>query len=363
MRRWGEKERPVAGTELYVEDNPVNVEWLRSILQRVPGIRLVVVTDAESGFDAACRERPDLVLLDLNLHNMSGLDAIRRLRSRPETAAIPVLAATAPATTEDVAVGAAAGFGRYATKPIEVKSFLALLGETLAPRRPRRVDKPFPPAYEARHSSQAGGMSPILITGGAGFFGGNFALMAAARGERVVNLDALAYAGNLDALAALKSEPRHVFVEGRIEDGLLVRRLLAELRPRAAINFAAESHVDRSIEDPGAFLRTNITGTPDLISVCTNNCGPYQSLCGRRRQASSPNRLGARGQIARGVGTHRPLVPRQSRQGAGHPVRQIPGRAPRSRQGGGGMSTPRRKGLNLAGGSTTRLAPLGRAGR
>ncbi|MBM3554261.1 MAG: dTDP-glucose 4,6-dehydratase [Alphaproteobacteria bacterium] len=110
-------------------------------------------------------------------------------------------------------------------------------------------------------------MGPILITGGAGFIGGNFALMAMARGERVINLDALTYAGNRATLAALEGDTRHILVEGRIEDGALVRRLLAEHRPRALINFAAESHVDRSIEDPGAFLRTNVTGTLTLLDA------------------------------------------------------------------------------------------------
>src|SRR5690606_21148310 len=91
-----------------------------------------------------------------------------------------------------------------------------------------------------------------LVTGGAGFIGGNFVLEAVAAGTRVVNLDALTYAGNLDTLSSLQDNPDHVFVHGDIGDRGLVARLLAEYRPDAVINFAAESHVDRSIDGPGA---------------------------------------------------------------------------------------------------------------
>src|SRR5690606_19325196 len=95
------------------------------------------------------------------------------------------------------------------------------------------------------------GMQTWLVTGGAGFIGGNFVLdsLARARGAlRIVNLDALTYAGNLDTLAALDGNPDHVFVQGSIGDRDLVARLLREYRPTAIINFAAESHVDRSID-------------------------------------------------------------------------------------------------------------------
>ena len=104
-----------------------------------------------------------------------------------------------------------------------------------------------------------------LVTGGAGFIGGNFVLDAVRRGNKVVNLDALTYAGNLDTLASLADHPRHVFVEGDIGDADLVKRLLDEHRPEAVINFAAESHVDRSIDGPGAFVQTNVVGTLILL--------------------------------------------------------------------------------------------------
>ena len=103
------------------------------------------------------------------------------------------------------------------------------------------------------------------MTGGAGFIGGNFVLDAVNRGIKVVNLDALTYAGNLDTLASLADNPRHVFVEGDIGDAGLVKRLLDEHRPEAVINFAAESHVDRSIDGPGAFVQTNVVGTLSLL--------------------------------------------------------------------------------------------------
>ena len=106
----------------------------------------------------------------------------------------------------------------------------------------------------------------ILVTGGAGFIGSNFILdWIAATGEAVVNLDKLTYAGNLENLASLKDDPRHVFVQGDINDGKLVAKLLSQHRPRAIIHFAAESHVDRSIHGPGEFIQTNINGTFSLL--------------------------------------------------------------------------------------------------
>ncbi len=110
-------------------------------------------------------------------------------------------------------------------------------------------------------------MRTWLVTGGAGFIGGNFVLDAVAAGVRVVNLDALTYAGNRDTLAALAGNPEHVFVHGDIGDRALVARLLAEHRPEAVINFAAESHVDRSIDGPAAFVQTNVVGTIALLEA------------------------------------------------------------------------------------------------
>ncbi|WP_018150250.1 dTDP-glucose 4,6-dehydratase [Leeia oryzae] len=106
----------------------------------------------------------------------------------------------------------------------------------------------------------------ILVTGGAGFIGGNFVLdWLAASDEKVINLDKLTYAGNLDTLRSLEGNPNHVFVRGDIGDRALVGRLLEEHQPRAIINFAAESHVDRSIHGPGDFIQTNIVGTFNLL--------------------------------------------------------------------------------------------------
>ncbi len=108
----------------------------------------------------------------------------------------------------------------------------------------------------------------ILITGGAGFIGSNFALdWCAATQETIVNLDALTYAGNRNNLASLEGNLQHVFVQGSIADSALVTQLLAEHQPRAVINFAAESHVDRSISGPEAFIQTNIVGTFRLLEA------------------------------------------------------------------------------------------------
>ena len=106
----------------------------------------------------------------------------------------------------------------------------------------------------------------ILVTGGAGFIGANFILdWLSASDEPVLNLDKLTYAGNLENLAALLGDPRYAFVQGDIGDQALVDRLLAQHRPRAIVNFAAESHVDRSIHGPGEFIQTNIVGTFSLL--------------------------------------------------------------------------------------------------
>ncbi|NMG43146.1 dTDP-glucose 4,6-dehydratase [Aromatoleum toluvorans] len=108
----------------------------------------------------------------------------------------------------------------------------------------------------------------ILVTGGAGFIGANFVLdWLRAGDEPVLNLDALTYAGNLENLAALRDDSRHVFVQGDICDRALIDRLLAAQRPRAIVHFAAESHVDRSIHGPAAFVRTNVEGTFTLLEA------------------------------------------------------------------------------------------------
>jgi dTDP-glucose 4,6-dehydratase len=108
----------------------------------------------------------------------------------------------------------------------------------------------------------------LLVTGGAGFIGANFVLdWLAASDETVINLDKLTYAGNPETLASLQGDARHQLVQGDIGDAALVSRLLAEHRPRAVINFAAESHVDRSIHGPGEFIETNIVGTFRLLEA------------------------------------------------------------------------------------------------
>ena len=117
----------------------------------------------------------------------------------------------------------------------------------------------------------------ILVTGGAGFIGSNFVLdwLAAAehRQETVVNLDALTYAGNLQNLAALQGNPQHVFVKGDIGDRALIDSQLATHKPRAIVHFAAESHVDRSIHGPGAFMKTNVDGTFTLLEAARAHWG------------------------------------------------------------------------------------------
>ena len=110
-------------------------------------------------------------------------------------------------------------------------------------------------------------MNPtILVTGGAGFIGANFVIdWIREAGTPLVNLDKLSYAGNLESLASLSGDARHIFVQGDIADAALVGRLLEDHRPRAVVNFAAESHVDRSIHGPRDFIQTNIVGTFELL--------------------------------------------------------------------------------------------------
>jgi len=115
----------------------------------------------------------------------------------------------------------------------------------------------------------------ILVTGGAGFIGGNFVLdwLANPSAEGVINLDKLTYAGNLATLDSLKENSRHVFVHGDIGDKALVSKLLNDYQPRAIINFAAESHVDRSIHGPAEFIQTNILGTFNLLECAREHWG------------------------------------------------------------------------------------------
>jgi len=108
----------------------------------------------------------------------------------------------------------------------------------------------------------------ILVTGGAGFIGSNFVIdWLAQSNETVINLDALTYAGNRENLSSLQGDQRHIFVHGDIGDLTLVGELLTKYQPRAIVNFAAESHVDRSIHGPGEFVQTNIVGTFNLLEA------------------------------------------------------------------------------------------------
>jgi dTDP-glucose 4,6-dehydratase len=129
----------------------------------------------------------------------------------------------------------------------------------------------------------------ILVTGAAGFIGSNFVLeWLRATGEPVVSLDALTYAGNLENLASLEGDARHHFVRGDITDRALVDSLLAKHRPRAIVHFAAESHVDRSIHGPEAFLRTNIHGTFVLLEAARHY---WESLRGDAPEAHAAFRF------------------------------------------------------------------------
>jgi len=118
----------------------------------------------------------------------------------------------------------------------------------------------------------------ILVTGGAGFIGGNFVLdwLSNPSAEGIINLDQLTYAGNLATLDSLKQDPRHIFIHGDIGDKGLLEKLLDQYQPRAIVNFAAESHVDRSIHGPAEFIQTNILGTFNLLETAREYWGKLE---------------------------------------------------------------------------------------
>ncbi len=145
-------------------------------------------------------------------------------------------------------------------------------------------------------------MPTWLVTGGAGFIGGNFVLEAVASGVKVVNLDAMTYAGNLDTLAPLVGDPGHLFVHGDIGDAGLVERLLVEHQPDAVVNFAAESHVDRSIDGPAAFVQTNVVGTLALLEKTRDywrSMAPQRQLAFRFLHVSTDEVYGSLGETGR----------------------------------------------------------------
>ena len=126
-------------------------------------------------------------------------------------------------------------------------------------------------------------MQKILVTGGAGFIGSNFVLdWREASNQAVVNVDALTYAGNLQNLSSLEGDSHHIFVQADIADSACMAALLAEHQPSAVIHFAAESHVDRSIHGPEAFIQTNIVGTFRLLEAVRSY---WSALAADQKQA------------------------------------------------------------------------------
>ena len=141
-------------------------------------------------------------------------------------------------------------------------------------------------------------MATWLVTGGAGFIGGNFVLQAVALGHRVINLDALTYAGNLDTLSSLKGNPAHQFVHGNIGNRDLVLQLMRAHQPDAVVNFAAESHVDRSIDGPQAFFQTNVLSTLVFVEAIRDHwlsLDPTQQHAFRLLHVSTDEVYGALG--------------------------------------------------------------------
>ncbi len=127
----------------------------------------------------------------------------------------------------------------------------------------------------------------ILVTGGAGFIGSNFVQEAVSAGEEVVNVDLLTYAGNAENLANLEDNPRHILVQADICNGDAIAAILQEHRPSSIVHFAAESHVDRSIVSPDAFIRTNVQGTFILLEQARQYWMRIERERSRRIQVSA----------------------------------------------------------------------------
>ena len=126
---------PVRSTLLYVEDNPANLKLVEQILTRSPDIALLTARNGHKGVELARTHQPDVILMDINLPGISGIEALKILRNDPLTAHIPVIALSANAIPRDVNTGLAAGFLRYLTKPVKVKEFMEVLDETLEAKR------------------------------------------------------------------------------------------------------------------------------------------------------------------------------------------------------------------------------------
>jgi dTDP-glucose 4,6-dehydratase len=168
-------------------------------------------------------------------------------------------------------------------------------------------------------------MGTLIVTGGAGFIGVNFVRHALAHTEdRLVVLDKLTYAGNLESLADIASHPRYAFVQADIADREAVRRVFREHRPRGVVNFAAETHVDRSIDDPGAFVRTNVLGAFELLEAARQHLREHPDAAFRFLHVSTDEvygTLGATGAFSETT----PYAPNSpyaaSKAGADHLVR------------------------------------------
>jgi dTDP-glucose 4,6-dehydratase len=168
----------------------------------------------------------------------------------------------------------------------------------------------------------------LLVTGGAGFIGSNFVTSTIQTcGCRIVNLDKLTYAGNPGSLASLEGDARHVFVQGDIVNRTLVAKLLGEFHVTAVLNFAAESHVDRSISGPGDFVQTNIVGAFELLEACRGYVAtlrPEQAAAFRFLHVSTDEVYGSLGSVGMFTETspYRPNSPyAASKAAADHLVR------------------------------------------
>ena len=137
---WFEKRAAAGGYSLlYIEDNPTNLRLMEDLVSTLPDVSMFAAPTAELGLDLAVAHRPDVIVLDLNLPGMSGIEVLNRLKARPETRETPVVALSAAAFPRDIKKGLAAGFFRYLTKPLDVNAFLDAIGEALASAPPAKA--------------------------------------------------------------------------------------------------------------------------------------------------------------------------------------------------------------------------------
>jgi dTDP-glucose 4,6-dehydratase len=251
---------------LYVEDDPDIQAIARLALENVAGFTVHVCSSGEAAVREGAAFAPDLVLLDVMMPGMDGPSTLAALRAQPPLANTPVVFMTAK------------------VQPSEVTHFRSLgaLDVIAKPFDPMQLGSRLRAIWDTRPADPAD--MKVLVTGGAGFIGSAVVrhLLSGEPGVRVINLDCLTYAGNLESLGPLREHPAHVFEPVDICDAQALDRVFATHSPQVVLHLAAESHVDRSIDGPRAFVQTNLVGTAELLMAAQRH---WQGLDAAGRDA------------------------------------------------------------------------------